>query len=107
IFYTGPYHGDLIVGIYVAWMLAIWVGWVVALVVVVARPARPQERGLSPFLHVLDRGELAILAVLALWSLYPLAVLVRHAAKTGQLLTGADSPIPGDQLQYLSWIRDA
>jgi Glycosyltransferase family 87 len=106
IFYTGPYIGDGVVWVYVGFMLAIWAGWVVALVCVAGGV---QRRGLTPLLQrvPLDRGEWWILGGLALWSLYPLAVLVRHGSKTGQVLTGADSPIPGDQLQYLSWIRDA
>jgi hypothetical protein len=114
IFYSGPYETDGVVWVYVAFMLALWLGWVVALVRVAANSgtdpflAQPQTRGPSPFLRwPLDGGESVILGALAAWSLYPLAVLVRHASKTGQVLTGADSPIPGDQLQYLSWIRDA
>ena len=108
IFYTGPYIGDGVVWVYVIFMLAIWAGWVVALV---HAGGQVQTRACTRLdlttSRALDRGERWILAALALWSLYPLAVLVRHASKTGQVLTGADSPIPGDQLQYLSWVRDA
>jgi hypothetical protein len=66
----------------------------------------------SPTARV-TRGELALLAGLAAWGLYPLVLLVVHASSTHTRLTGAngligaDGELGGDQLQYLAWIRDA
>jgi hypothetical protein len=59
------------------------------------------------------RGELALLAALVGWGLFPLVLLLIHAADTHTRLTGADGLIGaggelgGDQLQYLAWVRDA
>jgi hypothetical protein len=59
------------------------------------------------------RGELALLAALVCWGLFPLVLLLIHAADTHTRLTGADGLIGadgelgGDQLQYLAWVRDA
>ncbi|MGZ4167087.1 MAG: hypothetical protein ACXVRW_12925 [Solirubrobacteraceae bacterium] len=56
---------------------------------------------------------MALLAALAAWALFPLALLLIHA---GQLhagftgadgLIGADGVLGADQLQYLAWARDA
>jgi hypothetical protein len=57
--------------------------------------------------------EVALLAALAVWALFPVALLLIHA---GQLharytgadgLIGADGVLGADQLQYLAWARDA
>jgi hypothetical protein len=56
-------------------------------------------RGLAPW-------ETALLAAAAVWTFLPLAALVADAARKGRTLTGGDGPIPGDQLQYLAWVRD-
>jgi hypothetical protein len=59
------------------------------------------------------RGELALLAGLVGWGLFPVVLLLIHAAHTHTRLTGADGLIGadgelgGDQLQYLAWVRDA
>ena len=59
------------------------------------------------------RGELVLLAALVVWGLFPVVLLLIHAAHTHTRLTGADGLIGadgelgGDQLQYLAWIRDA
>lgn len=45
-----------------------------------------------------------ILVALGAWSLVPLAYLVGEGTPL-RLLTGADGPFAGDQLQYMSWIR--
>jgi hypothetical protein len=61
----------------------------------------------------ITRGELALLAGLTAWGLFPLVLLLVHASSTHTRLTGADGLIGadgelgGDQLQYLAWIRDA
>jgi hypothetical protein len=66
----------------------------------------------SPTARV-TRGELALLAALVAWGLFPLVLLLLHASSTHTRLTGADGLIGadgelgGDQLQYLAWIRDA
>lgn len=66
----------------------------------------------SPTARV-TRGELALLAALVAWGLFPLVLLLVHASSTHTRLTGADGLIGaegelgGDQLQYLAWIRDA
>ena len=66
----------------------------------------------SPTARV-TRGELALLAGLVAWGLFPLVLLLVHASSTHTRLTGADGLIGadgelgGDQLQYLAWIRDA
>ena len=59
------------------------------------------------------RGELALMAALVAWGLFPVVLLLVHAADTHTRLTGADGLIGadgelgGDQLQCLAWIRDA
>jgi hypothetical protein len=55
----------------------------------------------------------ALLAALAVWALFPLALLLSHAAHLHAQFTGADGLIGADgvlgadQLQYLAWARDA
>ena len=57
--------------------------------------------------------ERAVLAVLALWSLVPLAVLFVSVGdglaigSGGRTFLGVDGPDVADQLQYMSWLRDA
>ncbi len=59
------------------------------------------------------RAEIALLAALAAWALFPLALLLIHAAQWHARFTGADGLIGADgvlgadQLQYLAWARDA
>jgi hypothetical protein len=66
----------------------------------------------SPTARV-TRGELAVLALLVAWALFPVVLLLVHASSGHARLTGADGLIGadgelgGDQLQYLAWIRDA
>jgi hypothetical protein len=54
-----------------------------------------------------------ILAVLALWSLVPLTLLFVAVSEglsfgtEGRVFTGVDGPGISDQLQYMSWVRDA
>lgn len=67
----------------------------------------------------IDRGpattplELVLLVALAGWALFPLVLLLVHAAALHARFTGADGLIGadgvlgGDQLQYLAWVRDA
>lgn len=45
-----------------------------------------------------------IVVAVGAWSLVPLAYLVGEGTPL-RLLTGADGPYAGDQLQYMSWIR--
>lgn len=52
----------------------------------------------------LDRVEWLLLAALALFSV---AVLVPLLTKTDRSLTGADGLLAADQMQYLTWIREA
>jgi hypothetical protein len=58
-------------------------------------------------------GELALLAALAVWGLFPLALLLAHAINAHARFTGADGLIGADgvlgadQLQYLAWARDS
>lgn len=52
----------------------------------------------------LDRVEWLLLAALALLSV---AVLVPLLLKPGRVITGADGLLAADQLQYLTWIREA
>lgn len=55
----------------------------------------------------LTRGELLVLAVLAIAAVAPpLAAVARVLAEGGTVTVGA-SPTPADQLQYMAWIRDA
>ncbi|MBJ7521137.1 MAG: hypothetical protein JHC84_15665 [Solirubrobacteraceae bacterium] len=51
-----------------------------------------------------DRVEWLLLAALAVFSV---AVLVPLLAKTDRTITGADGLLAADQLQYLTWIREA
>jgi hypothetical protein len=54
-----------------------------------------------------------LLAALAAWGLFPIALLLVHASQTHSTFTGADGLIGADgvlgadQLQYLAWARDA
>jgi hypothetical protein len=60
-----------------------------------------------------SRTELALLAALAAWGLFPLVLLLAHTIDTHARFTGADGLIGADgvlgadQLQYLAWARDA
>jgi hypothetical protein len=60
-----------------------------------------------------SRGEIVLLAALAAWGVFPLVLLLIHAAQMHARLTGADGLIGADgvlgadQLQYLAWARDA
>jgi hypothetical protein len=57
--------------------------------------------------------EVALLAGLAVWALFPLVLLLVHAGQLHARFTGADGLIGADgvlgadQLQYLAWARDA
>ena len=59
------------------------------------------------------RAEIVLLAALAAWALFPLVLLLVHAAALHARFTGADGLIGADgvlgadQLQYLAWVRDA
>ena len=58
-------------------------------------------------------AEVALLALLAGWALFPLVLLLLRAAALHAIFTGADGLIGADgvlgadQLQYLAWARDA
>lgn len=60
-----------------------------------------------------SRAEIVLLVALAGWALFPLVLLLVHAAQTHTTITGADGLIGADgvlgadQLQYLAWARDA
>jgi hypothetical protein len=58
-------------------------------------------------LRRLSAAEVATLVLVAIWGLAPLVVMLRHTGATGDVLAGGDAPFPADQLQYLSWIREA
>src|SRR5436305_690888 len=51
------------------------------------------------------RTEAAALGLLAVFSIVPLAALIRHSSSHGLVFAGSDSPFPGDQFQYEAWIR--
>lgn len=55
----------------------------------------------------LEWTEALVLAAIAGWSALSLVVPLRHAAHGHLTFTGADGPLPGDQLQYFAWIRQA
>jgi hypothetical protein len=68
----------------------------------------------APGRCALTSTEGALLVILAVWSLLPLAILFVHGSGSalsvgagGRFFTGADFPDVPDQLQYLAWIRDA
>ncbi|HEY5428075.1 MAG TPA: hypothetical protein VIK04_03095 [Solirubrobacteraceae bacterium] len=60
-----------------------------------------------------SRAEMVLLVALAVWGLFPIVVLLIHAAQLHAQFTGADGLIGADgvlgadQLQYLAWARDA
>lgn len=56
-------------------------------------------------MRVTSNAERALLAVLALWSLLPLAIVLLDLPE-GRF-TGSDGIQIGDHLQYMAWIRDA
>jgi hypothetical protein len=58
-------------------------------------------------LRRLSAAEAVTLAGLAVWALAPLVLMLRHTLPGGDVLAGSDGPFPADQLQYLSWIREA
>jgi hypothetical protein len=51
--------------------------------------------------------EALVLVALAGWSVLSLVILLRHASNGHLTFTGADGPLPGDQLQYFAWVRQA
>jgi hypothetical protein len=51
-------------------------------------------------------GELALLGLLALFAFVPIVAMVRHANAADLVYAGANGPFPGDQFQYMSWIRE-
>ncbi len=59
------------------------------------------------------RAEIVLLVALGAWGLFPLVLLLVHAAALHARFTGADGMIGADgvlgadQLQYLAWTRDA
>ncbi|HEX8066670.1 MAG TPA: hypothetical protein VF520_09115 [Thermoleophilaceae bacterium] len=55
----------------------------------------------------LERGELAVLAALAAWSLVPLVSGLVHVWRFGGVLGGGDGVGVPDHYQYLAWIRAA
>lgn len=67
---------------------------------------RDGRRAPSARLRV-DWFELLVLAALAAVSMWTVAVNLHYAHASGLVWTGIDGEIPGDQLQYLAWIRDA
>ena len=60
---------------------------------------RAMRRGLNP--------AWTLLVALALWAAGPLVVVLVRLVAYGDVPTGADGPLTGDQLQYLAWVRDA
>lgn len=58
-------------------------------------------------------AEILLGVALAVWALFPLALLLAHASSLHASFTGAngligaDGVLGADQLQYLAWIRDA
>jgi hypothetical protein len=60
-----------------------------------------------------SRAEIGLLVALAAWAMFPVVLLLIHAAQTNTTITGADGLIGADgvlgadQLQYLAWARDA
>jgi hypothetical protein len=68
---------------------------------------RPPVLGRAPARWRLDRFELAILAVFAALSVWVLALDLYQVAAHGLVWTGTDGFYLVDQMQYLSWIRDA
>lgn len=60
-----------------------------------------------------SRAEIVLLVALAAWGLFPIVLLLAHAAQLHAQFTGADGLIGADgvlgadQLQYLAWARDA
>ena len=75
--------------------------------------ARPRPPALSGVRSWTIRPDGAVLALLAVWSVVPLAILFGHVGgglgigSNGRVFTGADGPDIADQLQYMAWIRDA
>ncbi|HEX8741536.1 MAG TPA: hypothetical protein VF712_00235 [Thermoleophilaceae bacterium] len=55
----------------------------------------------------LGRGEALLLALLAGWSLIPLAAGVVHLVEHGGVLGGSDGIGTVDHFQYLAWVREA
>jgi hypothetical protein len=58
-------------------------------------------------LRALTRGELALLAVLAAWSVVPMAAALVHLAQDGGTWSGVDGRGVLDHYQYLAWVREA
>lgn len=55
----------------------------------------------------IDWYELLVLVAFAAVSMWTLALNLYYAHTHGLVWTGADGQYPGDQMQYLAWIRDA
>lgn len=75
---------------------------------VAAAPPRAGEASpLSQPARRLDAGELAIMAVFALLSLWVLGLTLWEVVVHGRIWTGTDGIFVTDQMGYLAWIRDA
>jgi hypothetical protein len=74
---------------------------------VAATPGSPDVVATSPRRIRLDRFDLALLALFGSLSLWVLALDLWQVVVNGRVWTGTDGVYIVDQLQYLSWIRDA
>lgn len=68
--------------------------------------ARPLASSLASG-RTLDRWEIVLLVLFAAVSLWVLGYDVWQAAVHGRVWTGSMGIFPGDQLQYMAWVRDA
>jgi hypothetical protein len=113
-YYLAPWGSNGPAYVFIAIQLATWICMLLALVHVgrgiVAGgqgPARllPQILPAALGRTALRRLELSMFGAVAVFSVVPLAVLVRHAGAHDLVFSGVDGPFPADQFQYLSWVR--
>lgn len=101
IFYFGPWRERASVTVFAILMILVWIGTVAVLVQVLTD--RPWPRVRRPRW---SRWEIGCGAGLTAIAFAPLVAEIARAWKHGGRATGADGIFPGDQLQYIWWIRD-
>jgi hypothetical protein len=105
LFYMAPWESNGVAAPYAITMILLWALFAGAFAYFVLGP----ERRAALAARVAARArwfEWGTLAVLAAYALVPLAAMVRFAVAGDLTFAGADGPFPGDQYQYMTWIRE-
>ena len=101
IFYFGPWRERASVTVFAILMILVWIGTVAVLAQALSGRGRPRVR--LPRWSAWEVGSGVALTAIAF---APLTAAIARSWKHGGRATGADGIFPGDQLQYIWWIRD-